>query len=48
LEKLKGRDHSEDISVDVRIILELILGKQGGKVWIRYIWLRMESSGGIL
>jgi hypothetical protein len=28
---LKGRDHSEDKCVDVKIILEWILGKQGGK-----------------
>jgi len=27
LENLKGRDHSEDLAVDGRIILELILGK---------------------
>jgi hypothetical protein len=26
-ENLKGRDHSEDLSVDERIILEWILGK---------------------
>jgi hypothetical protein len=27
LENLKGADHSEDIAIDGRIILELILGK---------------------
>jgi hypothetical protein len=27
LENLKGRDHSEDLVVDGRIILELLLGK---------------------
>jgi hypothetical protein len=27
LENLKGRDHSEDLGVDERIILEWILGK---------------------
>jgi hypothetical protein len=32
-ENLKGRDHSEDLRVDVKIILERILGKYGGKVW---------------
>jgi hypothetical protein len=30
LEGLKGRDHSEDLGVDGRIILEWILGKYGG------------------
>jgi hypothetical protein len=29
---LKGRDHSEELGVDGRIILERILGKYGGKV----------------
>jgi hypothetical protein len=28
---MKGSDHSEDISIDGRIILEWILGKQIGK-----------------
>jgi hypothetical protein len=35
--KLKGRDHSEDLGVDGRIILEWILGKYGGKVWTGFI-----------
>jgi hypothetical protein len=29
LESLKGRDHSEDLSVDGRIILKLILREKG-------------------
>jgi hypothetical protein len=33
LENLKGRDHSKDLGVDVRIILEWILGKESGEVW---------------
>jgi hypothetical protein len=28
-ENLKGRDHSEDLGIDGKIILEWILGKQG-------------------
>jgi hypothetical protein len=48
LENLKERDHSEDGGVDGKIILKWILGKQSGKVWIEYIWLRIESSGGLL
>jgi hypothetical protein len=31
-ENLNVRDHREDVGVDGRIILEWILGKQGGKV----------------
>jgi hypothetical protein len=30
---LKGRDHSEYLGIDGKIILEWILGKKGGKVW---------------
>jgi len=33
LERLKGRDNSEDLGVDGRIISELILGK-GGVDWM--------------
>jgi hypothetical protein len=33
LEKLKGRDCSEDIGIDGKIILEWILGKWGGMLW---------------
>jgi hypothetical protein len=31
-ENLKGRDYSENLSVEGRIILECILVKEGGKV----------------
>jgi hypothetical protein len=33
LEDLKGRDHYEDLGVDRKIILEWMLGKQGGRMW---------------
>jgi hypothetical protein len=36
---MKGRDHSEDIDVDGRIILECTLGKWG-EMWIGFIWLK--------
>jgi len=32
LENLKRRDHSEDLEVDEKIILEWILEKYGGKL----------------
>jgi len=32
-ENLKGRDHSEDLGVGGRIILERMLEKYGGKLW---------------
>jgi hypothetical protein len=33
LKNLKGRDHSEDIGINERIILEWSLEKQVGKGW---------------
>jgi hypothetical protein len=45
---LKGRNHSEDLGVDGRIILELTLGKYGGKTWIIFIWLKIGTRGGSL
>jgi hypothetical protein len=47
LQNLKGRELFEDLGVDVRIILELILGKEGREVWIGFIWLRVGTSGGL-
>jgi hypothetical protein len=37
----------EDLGVDGRIS-ELILGKQGGKVWDGCIWLRIRTSDELL
>jgi len=45
LENLKGRDHLEDAGADGKIILERILGKEGGKVWAGCIWLSIGTSG---
>jgi hypothetical protein len=39
VENLKGRDHSEDLSIDIRWILE----KQGGKMWIGFGGLRSDQ-----
>jgi hypothetical protein len=47
-ENFEERDGSEDSGGDERIILEWILGKQGGKVWTGCIWLSIGTSGGIL
>jgi len=38
-EDLKGRDHSDDLGINGKTILECILGKLGGKVWTGSIWL---------
>jgi hypothetical protein len=46
LESLKGRNHSEDLGVDERIILTLILGKYGCRMW--FMWLEKGSNDGFL
>jgi len=43
--KLKGRDHSEDLSDGRKIILEWILGKQGRRVSSGFIWSGTGTSG---
>jgi hypothetical protein len=48
VEKPEAENHSEDLGVDRRIILEWIVGKQGGKMWIGFIWLRVGPSGAFL
>jgi hypothetical protein len=45
---VKGRDHLEDLGINGKIILELILGKYSGNVWTGCIWLRVGTSGGLL
>jgi hypothetical protein len=39
-ENQKGRDHSEDLGIDGRIILDWSLRKEGGNVWTGCIYLR--------
>jgi hypothetical protein len=40
LETPKRRDHSEELGVDIKIILGWILGKWGGELLTGFIWLR--------
>jgi hypothetical protein len=47
-ENLKELNHSKDIGVGERIILEWILGKEGGKMWTGFICLMIGTSGGLL
>jgi hypothetical protein len=44
--KVERRDHSEELGIDTRIILEWILEIQDGKLWKGFIWLKIGSSGG--
>jgi hypothetical protein len=46
--KPEGKSHSEELSVDRKITLECILGKQGEKVWTGFIWHRIGINGGLL
>jgi hypothetical protein len=43
LENVKGRDHSEDLDIDERIISECILWKFSGKLWTGFIWLKWRA-----
>jgi hypothetical protein len=45
LEYLKGKYHSEDLSIDGKIILKWVLKKYGCKVWTGFIWLKILTSG---
>jgi hypothetical protein len=47
-ENLKGRNNVVDLGIDGRIILKLILGKDGRKVWTGFFWLRTGTGGGLL
>jgi hypothetical protein len=46
-ENLKERDQSEGLGEDGKV-LELILGKYGGKIWTVCICIRIGTSGGLL
>jgi hypothetical protein len=44
--KPEGKNHSEDLGVNGKILLRWILEKQDGKTWNGFTWLRIVSSGG--
>jgi hypothetical protein len=47
-ENLTGRDNSEKLGVDGRIILEWMLGKEGGNLWTGCIYLGTGNSVDLL
>jgi hypothetical protein len=47
-ESQKIRDHWEDLDVGGWTILEWILGRYDGMVWIGLNWLRIGTSGALL
>jgi len=43
-----GREHSEDLGADGRIILRWFLRKQGARLWPGFIWLTISSDDELL
>jgi hypothetical protein len=47
-ENVKGKYHSEDLSVDMKIILDWIFGKWGESIWTGCTGLTIGTSDGLL
>jgi hypothetical protein len=48
LESLKGRDHSEVLGVDGRIILKWTLDKYVWRMWIGFMWFKIGTDEKLL
>jgi hypothetical protein len=44
---MKKRDKSEDLGVDVKVILKWVLIKQRRRAWTGFLWLKIGPSGGL-
>jgi hypothetical protein len=42
------RELFADLGIDGSIILKRILNKQHGCLWIRFIWIKIETNGRLL
>jgi hypothetical protein len=47
-DNLTGRDHSKELGLVAKIILEWILGKQSENCGVDFIRLKIGTSGGLL
>jgi hypothetical protein len=45
---MKERSYMEDLNIDGRIMLKLILKQQSGRAWTGLIWVRIGKSGGLV
>lgn len=39
-----GKQHLQDVGVDGRIVLKLIVEKSCGRVWFRFLWLELVNT----
>jgi hypothetical protein len=47
-DKLERRATLLDLGKDGRMTLKYVLGKCGSKLWTGFIWLRIDTGGGLL
>jgi hypothetical protein len=45
---MKERGQLEDLGMEGRIIIKCLLGRWDEKAWTGFIWVRIETSGGLL
>jgi hypothetical protein len=47
-EDVNGSRHVQDLGIDERTIVKLIIMKYNGGVWTGFIWIWMGTNGGLL